>query len=184
MYVFVFGFGLSWQPICVCVYVCTVRVLSRITTRREPVTALGGWSFDSNQYLAISYIEGEGWIAEMDMLHYLLYFPPHHPQGFNIVEPFFFWMIDLDLFLCLCVCFVPFWYEFVFSLLIGRSIGCWCCERVGSTHYTVIQSSIYIVRPTAVFYSVFHNSVIQTHTQPISVTFLDIFFLSWFVFIQ
>jgi hypothetical protein len=74
---------------CVCVYVCTVRVLSRITTRREPVTALGGWSFDSNQYLAISYIEREGWIAEMDMLHYLLYFPPHHPQGFNIVEPFF-----------------------------------------------------------------------------------------------
>lgn len=182
MYVFVFGFGLSWQPICVCVHVCTVRVLSRITTRREPVTARGGWSFDSNQYLAISYIEREGWIAEMDMLHYLLYFPPHHPQGFNIVEPFFFWMIDLDLFfVSVCLfCYFLIWVCF-FSpdWSIDRLLMLW-----KSGKYTVIQSSIYIVRPTAVFYSVFHNSVIQTHTQPISVTFLDIFFLSWFVFIQ
>ncbi len=74
-------------------------------------------------------------------------------------------MIDLYLFFLgvLCVCFVTFFIWVFFLLLIGRSIG-WCCERVG----TVIQSSIYIVRPTAAFYSVF-TTVLYKHTQPISV---------------
>lgn len=161
MYVFVFGFGLSWQPICVCVYVCTVRVLSRITTRREPVTTRGGWSFDSNQYLAISYIEREGWIAEMDMLHYLLYFPPHHPQGFNIVEPFFFWKIDLDLFFVSVCLFCSFLIWVCFSLLIGRSIGCWCCERVGSTQSYSHQYILSVQQPFSIR---FFTTVLYKHT--------------------
>lgn len=148
----------------------TVRVLSRITTRRELSRHTLPWRVEFwFQSIPGHFIYRDGshrWIST-------IYFFSHHPQGFNIVWAFFFWMIDLSFCVCACVCLFCYFFMSFFFWLVDRSV--WMLWKSRNENTQVIQSSIYILSVQQPFlYSVF-TTVFYTHsdTQPISSVYIS-----------
>ena len=154
----------------------TVRVLSRITTRRELSRHTLPWRVEFwFQSIPGHFIYRDGshrWIST-------IYFFSHHPQGFNIVWAFFFfWMIDLSFCVCACVClFCYFFMSFFSDWSIDRFE---CCERVGTkTHKSYSHQYIYCPSNSR-FYIQFSQQCFthtQTHNQYRPYTFSISYFL-------